>query len=152
MSLSYNNKFLDTDENIANDDVLRIEEKYNFVFPKDIREHYHVYNGGKPERYIFEDDGYEYIVDCFIPIKNNTKEQRNLEFVLDTLRVEDKIIPLWLIPIADDPGGNIFCFSIREGEEGAIYYWTHEYEYGEDSEDYVSYLADSIKVFIESMV
>jgi hypothetical protein len=35
---------------------------------------------------------------------------------------------------------------------GAIYYYDHEFEYGEDPEDHVTYLAESITIFINSLV
>ena len=47
--------------------------------------------------------------------------------------------------------GNLFCFSVRESDFGAIYYYDHEFEYGEDPEEHVTCLAESITVFINSM-
>ena len=50
-------------------DLLEIETKYNFKFPKEIREHYLEYNGGTLEKEIFKDsDGGKYIFNWFIPI------------------------------------------------------------------------------------
>ena len=60
-------------------------------------------------------------------------------------------IPNWLIPFADEDGGNLFCFSVREEDYGAIYYYDHEFEYGENPEKYVTYLAESITIFINSL-
>jgi cell wall assembly regulator SMI1 len=149
----YNNKFINTKEILTDEDISDIEKKYKFTFPKDIREHYLTYNGGEPERCVFVDeDGDEYVVQRFIPIKHKNKRGGgNLETTLDMLRV-DEILPNWLIPFAEEPGGDLFCFSVDEDEEGAIYYWSHEYEYGEDPEEYVTYLAESLKEFIEAMV
>ncbi|KFN02010.1 WXG100 family type VII secretion target [Bacillus clarus] len=119
---------------------------------KDFKEHYLTYNGGEPERYVFVDeDGEEYIVTQFIPIKYDEESGRNLEYCLDTLRV-GKVLPDWLIPFADETGGDLYCFSLKEGEEGSIYYWSHEYEFGEDPEEHVFYLTNSLKTFIDSMV
>ena len=38
-----------------------------------------------------------------------------------------------------------------DGESGAIYCWNPEYDYGENPDDHVSYLCDSIQAFIEGM-
>ena len=71
--------------------------------------------------------------------------------VLETV-LNSRKIPNWLIPFADEDGGNLFCFSVREEDYGAIYYYDHEFEYGEDPEDHVTYLAESITIFINSLV
>ena len=39
-----------------------------------------------------------------------------------------------------------------DGESGAIYCWNPEYDYGENPDDHVSYLCDSIQAFIEGMI
>lgn len=149
MGVLYNNKLINTEKSVTNEDILEIEKKYSFKFPNDFRDHYLTFNGGDLERYIFKDEhGYKYVVQCFIPIKYGG---RTLENVLDILRV-DPILPEWLIPFADDPGGDQFCFSLKEDDIGAVYYWSHEYEYGDDPEEHVWYLAKSLKVFIESMI
>jgi len=152
MSVSYNNKFVNPEKEITIKDINAVETKYNFIFPEDFKEHYLTYNGGEPERYVFVDeDEDEYIVTQFIPIKYDEESGRNLEYCLDTLRV-GKVLPDWLIPFADETGGDLYCFSLKEGEEGSIYYWSHEYEYGEDPEEHVFYLTNSLKTFIDSMV
>ncbi|SEB14534.1 hypothetical protein [Bacillus nitratireducens] len=33
-----------------------------------------------------------------------------------------------------------------------IYYWSHEYEFGENPEEYVFYITNSLKTFKDSMV
>ena len=42
--------------------------------------------------------------------------------------------------------------DIREGEEGAIYYYSHDFDYGENPEEHVTKLADNIEVFLESLL
>ena len=149
MGIIYKNSITDVKDCLTEVDLLEIETKYNFKFPKEIREHYLEYNGGTLEKEIFNDsDGFKYIFNWFIPIKYG---KRNLATLLDILRV-DPILPEWLIPFADDPGGDLLCFSIKEGEEGSIYYWSHEYEYGEDPEKHIWYLTRTLEEFINSMI
>jgi len=153
MGILYNNEIRKTKKNITIEDILSLEKAYDFIFPNDIRDHYLTYNGGEPQKYIFRDeDGDEYVVQNLIPIKyTNQHGTGDLDFSLKNLRM-DEILPTWLIPFAKDPSGNLFCFSINKDEEGAIYFWDHEYEFGEDPEEYVIYLTESIKRFIDSMV
>ncbi|MCX7746060.1 MAG: SMI1/KNR4 family protein [Clostridia bacterium] len=152
MNISYNNHFKSLSKSISDEDLLEIEKKYGFTFPQDIRDHYLTYNGGEPEMYVFIDEGYKYIIQRFIPIKHRkTMDSEILEDILDMLRTADKILPDWLIPFADDPGGNLYCFSLNKDEEGVIYFWEHDYDFGEDPEEHVGYLAPSLKSFIEAM-
>ena len=88
-------------------------------------------------------------MDLFIPVRDGRK--RPMEETLRLLRADDGVIPDWLIPFAEEDGGNLFCFSVRESDFGAIYYYNHEFEYGEDPEEHVTCLAESITVFINSM-
>lgn len=100
-----------------------------------------------------------------------------MEKTLELLRVDDDIIPDWLIPFAEEDGGNLFCFSVRESDFGAIYYYDHELsrcfssgdtskkrsvceqfahsklesEYGEDPEEHIIWLAESITAFINAL-
>lgn len=68
------------------------------------------------------------------------------------MREDDGVIPEWLIPFADeDGGGNLFCFSVRGSDFGAVYYYDHEFEYGEDPEEHIAYLAESITAFINAL-
>jgi len=127
---------------------LYIENKHKFKFPDEIREHYLTLNGGRTKRRIFLDDEYEFIVQQFIPSKADI-DGRNLDTVLDTLR-HDNAIPNWLIPFADEPSGDLYCFSLDEDELGAIYYWDHE-SIDQPEESY-GYLSESLKEFIDSLV
>ena len=99
---------------------------------------------------IFTDEnGNEYSVDLFIPVRDGKK--RPMEKTLELLRADDGVIPEWLIPFAEEDGGNLFCFSVRESDLGAIYYYDHEFEYGEDPEEHITWLAESITAFIDAL-
>jgi len=148
MGALYNNEFLNIKKSITNEDIQKLENKYKFIFPKDIREHYLTFNGGQPDKNIFVDDGYEYVISYFIPIKFGANK-RTLETVLGIFR-DDEDFPTWLIPFADEPGGDLYCFSIASDDAGAIYYWDHECV--DNPEESYGYLAESIKVFIEQML
>ena len=76
---------------------------------------------------------------------------RSIEKTLGLLREDDGVILEWLIPFADEDGGNLFCFSVRESDFGAVYYYDHEFEYGEDPEEHITWLAESITAFINAL-
>ena len=146
----YDNPILYTNGNAKKEDLDRIEQKYHVKIPSEIREHCLVYNGGYPEKPVFTDkNGNEYSVDLFIPVRDGKK--RPMEKTLELLRADDDVIPDWLIPFAEEDGGNLFCFSVRESDFGAIYYYKHKFEYGEDQEEHIIYLAESITAFINAL-
>ena len=146
----YENQILEYHGKAKKEDLDRIEQKFHVKIPAEVREHCLAYNGGYPEKPVFTDkNGDEYSVDLFIPVRDGRK--RPMEETLRLLRADDGVIPDWLIPFAEEDGGNLFCFSVRESDFGAIYYYNHEFEYGEDPEEHVTCLAESITVFINSM-
>lgn len=146
----YNNQVLCANGKAKREDLDRIEQKFHAKIPKEIREHCLAYNGGYPPKPIFTDkNGVEYSVDLFIPVWDGKK--RSMEKTLELLRADDNVIPDWLIPFAEEGGGNLFCFSVRESDFGAIYYYDHEFEYGEDPEEHITWLAESITAFINAL-
>ena len=54
-----------------------------------------------------------------------------------------------LLPIGNDPGGNIICLSIVGDDRGAVYFWDHEEEASEGSNAYL--IARSFDEFINSL-
>ena len=146
----YGNRILRAYEKAKAEDLECIEQKFQVKIPAAVREHYLAYNGGYPEKPVFTDkSGDAYIVNWFIPVCSEKK--RSVENMLRLLR-EDEAIPNWLIPFADEDGGTLFRFSVREEDCGAIYYYNHEFGYGGNPEEYVTYLAETITIFINSLV
>jgi len=147
----YNNEILDVEKKITEKDLRHVEQKFKFKYPEEVREHFLMYNGGYPKKAVFNGEGRStYEVNYFIPIKS--KDVEDIRKVLELLRDEEDIIPSWLIPFADDIGGDLFCFSTREIDNGAIYYYSHEFDYGENPEEHITYLAGSLKEFINALV
>ena len=146
----YSNQILCAEGKAKKEDLDRIEQKFHVKIPADVREHCLAYNGGYPEKPIFTDkNGNEYSVDLFIPVRDGKK--RPMEKTLELLRADDDVIPDWLIPFAEEDGGNLFCFSVRESDFGAIYYYDHEFEYGEDPEEHITWLSEAITAFINAL-
>ncbi|MBX4262270.1 SMI1/KNR4 family protein [Clostridium estertheticum] len=147
----FNNKFIGVEKALKEYDLIFIEEKYNFKFPNKVKEYYLQYNGGEPEKYIFiDEDEDSFIVQKFVSIKYNSGGGQTLENYIQDIK-EDAILPKWLIPFAYDPGGDIYCFSIDKEDNGAIYYWSHEHDLEEDTEEHVVWLSESMESFINNM-
>lgn len=128
-----------------------VEAKLQIKFPQEIEQLYLLYNGGSPERYTFydeEDDGY--VVQKFLSIKNDKNHKDTIEYCIEDFR-NDGVFPNWLIPVAYDPGGNYYCISVDKEDFGSVYFWSHDYEVGENIEEYIVYLAESIIEFVEKM-
>lgn len=146
-----NNRFSGTGKNLLESELNDVQKKFAFKFPNEVKEFYLEYNGGEPERYIFVDsDGDIFTVQKFLPIKYSNKKNNTIEGYLEDFR-EDGILPEWLIPFAYDPGGDIYGFSTRTEDNGAIYYWSHECDSDEDPEDYLIKLSDSMYSFINKL-
>ena len=64
---------------------------------------------------------------------------------------DENVFPQWLIPLADDEGGNLFCYSLKKNDEGAIYYYNHEFDYGDNPENHITLISTSIIEFITEM-
>jgi len=64
-------------------------------------------------------------------------------------------IPPGFIPIARDPGGNLFIMSLNETERGAVYFWEHEAEADEGdppSLDNIYKVAESFNDMINILI
>lgn len=106
----YNNPILDASGKAKQEDLDRIEKKFHVKIPAEVRKHYLMYNGGYPKKPVFTDkNGEEYIVDWFIPVRRG--KGRSIEKTLGFLREDDGVIPEWLIPFADEDGGEPLLFQ-----------------------------------------
>ena len=143
------NKINSSYPKIRNEDIQRAEKILGVALPESIRKFYLEYNGGEPEREIYISDGYEYMLNYFMPL---ILPGSLYDTVIAAKKLVDDVAPSWFIPIADDGGELLYGFSIADGESGTIYCWNPEYDYGENPDDHVNYLCDSIQAFIEGMI
>ena len=145
--MEYKNIVINTQESISINDIRTIENEYKFKFPQEVVDYYLTYNGGKLERAYFTKNRNRYKLHYFYPIKYG---RYTLEKKIK-LTYGDSI-PKWLIPIGCDEGGDSFCFSIKEGEEGGIYYVADEFYDGKNSKRGIRLLANNLTEFINGMV
>lgn len=94
----------------------KLENKYNFKLPKDLKDCIKNNNGGYPNLNIIRTKtGREY--DVRMLLSYNKEDYTNIYKSIDYFRNNGKT----LIPFAIDSGGNYFCI-----ENGKIVLWTQE--------------------------
>jgi cell wall assembly regulator SMI1 len=141
--------------------LTQIEEAEKFIglnFPNEYKEHLLQNNGGQcaPNIFKFNENGRwtESCVDWFLAIHDG--EYDNLKEYVRTYKVDEKRLPIHILPIAHDPGGNLICISCGKQDEGQIYFWNHEqevdYNLSEDT-DYTNlyFVAKSFNEFIAGL-
>lgn len=107
--------------------------------PDDYRRYLLAHNGGVPTPNSFRlPDGGGSSVSSMYGLHDGPDHTR-----LDLVRGDyaDRI-PVWLLPIGNDPGGNELCIDLSEPGRGRIFFWDHET--GE-----LQIVAESFAAFIE---
>jgi hypothetical protein len=67
-------------------------------------------------------------------------------------RMEQGLIPSWLLPVIGDAGGSYACVAISGLRRGQVFYWEHElidYENVETSMQNVLFVAESFDQFMD---
>lgn len=139
-------KFLDTKPTPTARDFDAVAELLGFPLPQDLREHYSRFNGGHPVPSLFPKDGELYQVHDFFPIKYG----HSLEEAYRNVVVGNNLFPSYLIPIACDPGGDLFCYSVKPTQAGAIY--IHQSDYYDDPERAVVFLSKDLASFLDALI
>lgn len=143
---------------ITPEEIVKIEKKINLKFPAEYKEHLLKYNGGQctPNLFTFIENGTQTdsCIDWFLAIYDG--EYDNLEQYIDIYKLDEKRLPIHIVPIAHDPGGNLICISCGSNDNGSVYFWDHESEvdYNTASDDDYSNLyliADSFNNFLKNL-
>ena len=149
-----NNKINSSYPKIGNAEIVRAEKLLGIRLPESVKKFYLENNGGMPECDVYISDGYEYMVNYFMPL---ILPDGLDDTVIATKRLIDDVSPSWFIPIADDGGELLYGFSTADEEPGAIYCWITDCECNEipedyNPDDYMVYLSGNIQDFIEGMI
>jgi SMI1-KNR4 cell-wall len=133
-------KFIKTESKINSSEIKEVENLIGLSFPNQYTNHLLRYNGGKckPDIFTFEEDGgiARSRIQLFFAIHDG---KNNLVNNINIYKIDEKRLPIHILPIADDPFGNLICISCGEKDYGFIYFWNHENEvdYAEsDAYDY----------------
>jgi len=140
--------FTHTSVQLVDADLNEVEQRFNFKFANEFREHYLKCNGGQPDKNLFADANGICIVHDFFPIKTSAIATLcTLETSVQWLKLDQPLIPTHLVPFADDPFGNLFCFSIRDKDRGAIYWLKMEGQRKADGD----FLCSSLVAFLDKL-
>ena len=151
--------FLDTLPPATVAELNELEQYAGLTFPELYRQHLLLYNGGKCEPNVFHfienGNSTSSMVDSFLPTRQ--EGWGSLRDYIETYKIDEKRLPSFIIPIADDPGGNLICISCEQGDLGSIYFWDHEtevdYTVEEDSVRTNLYrISNSLHEFLTSLV
>lgn len=128
-----------------NENELLAQEKYfKCQFPEDYKKFLLDYNGGTPDKTLIYFESDEGVITYFLGICNDS--------IYGIRNINNRFInriPTNTLPIARDPGGNLFLMSIRGDDYGSVYFWDHEEEVYEDEEPDYSNMTLVAKSFTE---
>jgi cell wall assembly regulator SMI1 len=143
--------FFESGKKITDKEVAYIEKKIGYCLPNEYREFLLKHNGGKcPNRgFVFMENSQESDseVRSFYAV-GGINGYYDLEENMDIYIFDEKRLPDFYIPIAEDDLGNLICISGDESDYGYIYFWDHEKE-GEKENMYI--IADSFNKFINNL-
>lgn len=131
------------------EDIEKVESTFGIKFPIHFKKIVLKYNGGYPQKNIFDTERskervFSNLLDFNLDNRNN---------VLDVFfRVQD-ILPYKTFPFGSDPAGNYLCFDFNSNDtEPSIIFWKHEGEIMEGKERYeTEYISGSFEEFLSKL-
>lgn len=126
--------FINSEQSIASTDIDEIELNYQIFLAEDYKKLILRFNGGRPNKTLYEGEGEALIFGELFPVKYGNFR---LEDALDKF-CSSKILPQSLIPIGADPADNLICLSQEKLNFGKVYIWMH------DSGKSLRYIASSL--------
>ncbi|HEY5744451.1 MAG TPA: SMI1/KNR4 family protein [Chryseolinea sp.] len=151
-------EFSQTEAKLNASQIEEVEEFVGLTFPVEYKEHLLKYNGGqcKPNFFEFTENGKasNSNLDWFLAIYEGKYD--NLKEYIEIYKIEDKRMPVHMLPIAHDPGGNLICISCNGDDFGYVYFWDHENEVDYSlaiDRDYsnLHFISKSLPDFIDSL-
>ena len=100
---------------ITEEEIKEVEERFEIVFPKVLRDFYLEHNGDLIKSCIFTLDGNNYMVAEMFYIKHPNAA---LELIMQWDR-QDGFIPATMVPLAHDPGGERYYWNT---EDESVYF------------------------------
>ena len=143
-------------EQINAKDIAEFENEVGKIFPEDYKRFMLKSNGGTPKEewlYDFFDEVTEaentsVIREFFSLFSEDTVKMGNLKKIYKTMTYEE-MIPDDMLPIADDPGGNVIAISLNKDDYGYMYFINHEYDDLDTGYLVKSKIAESMSDFLD---
>ncbi len=107
---------VDSEIDLTPEDLVEVEKKFNWKFPKAFKEFYLRYNGGELADEYADNN---FLLSGFIPFKYGSA---SIERTYKDL-VDDFPALKGFVPFADDQGGNCFLISMQKKDYGKVYIW-----------------------------
>ncbi len=147
-------QMIDSFQKVGLSQINELEAMLHIEIPEDYRLFLLSCNGGRPRKhvftYIYEGRQEMGCVSRFLGIHEG--EWDNLHQTTKTYKIFQKRLPDNLLPIANDPGGNLICLSLTGNDLGSIYFWDHDWEGEEPSYENTFLIATSFTEFIDSLM
>ncbi|MBQ7521917.1 MAG: SMI1/KNR4 family protein [Clostridia bacterium] len=147
---------LNNPSKISNSEISEAENRLGVKFSEEYKLFLLNTNGGIPEQdmlYDFYDEvtGNENtsVIRQFYAL--NDEDWQNDIVTIFNIMYQEQMIAKDMLPIADDPLGNIICLSLATYDYGTVYYLNHEFENAETGFLMQSKIADSFSDFINSL-
>ena len=99
-------KIIECENNIKRSDISTLEEKFNIIFPDNLKQLYLKYNGG------IEESGEE-IIDELYSLKYG---ENTLESIRDMLQITENSIPLNYLIFATTGAGHQITYNLENGQ------------------------------------
>jgi cell wall assembly regulator SMI1 len=138
---------------LSAEDIETVERRLNLVFPTDYKEFLLAHNGGRPKPNRFPIRGNRSDTQGILSWLYGIHDDGTYNLIDQAAMFQDRVPPE-LLPIGEDPGGNLICLTISGSNRNHVYFWTHEDEVDEGeipSYDNIYFVADSFTELLEGL-
>ena len=151
-------ELINSAEKINTKHIAEFENEVGTKFPEDYKNFMLESNGGTPKEdllYDFFDEVTEaentsVIREFFSLFSDDSVKMSNLREIYKIMTYEETI-STDMLPIADDPGGNIIGISLNKDDFGYVYFINHEYDDLDTGYLVKSKIAESFSNFIGAL-
>jgi cell wall assembly regulator SMI1 len=142
-------------EPLTESELESVERELDVELPRDYRRFLLEQNGGRTVDDWVLDTPIAHSIGGVLPCDFYSvarSGQYDMSWMLDSYGLH------WLaagvLPIAEDPGGNVICLSLRGDEYGSVYFWDHElgaHEGDLPSPQGLTVVAESFEAFVSGL-
>ncbi len=138
----------DSKEKLSEKKIAEVETRLGINFPSEYKRFLLKHNGGYPTPSEFSLNGEKDKSNISYFLAIHEGESSNL---LSMANIMAERIPGDMLPIAYDDFGNLVLIGVTGLRLGQIFFWDHEQENPEDGSASLTYLADSLPVFLGTL-
>jgi hypothetical protein len=132
--------------------ISQFEKEYSLKLSNDYAEFLMIHNGGHPNKNIINVVGHNRVISRFFAMETPLTAA-SLDWVITVYQGR---FPNGFLPIADDPGSNLFLIdATRSDNNGRVYFWSHDGEVEEEEQPYfgnMDYTCDSFSGLLERLI